>query len=396
MTAANSIGRHVFLRACAMDSAEAWNNDATLLQRVDEADWCTIEALAERHGLTGLVARGLSYAVPRPRLQIPVLERMNRVRRAQLIQHLERRAAARRVGESLTARGIRFVMFKGIVLAEEVYGDLSLRAFGDLDIMVRPGDAREAALAVEALGYRLPERVEIRDMMRGGCHAAIMSHADGTMVDLHWVLADEMSGPGDQEVIWVESRVAPPESDLPGLRFSAEMTLVLLAAHYRHHAYESFKPLVDFMLAERLGKHDATRLASLTESLKVERLLGLCGELSRNLFSAPQRPHAAVRVTCAGVWLAKKMLSEESLPYAGPQSRLMVWLRCFLVNVGVGGAWQTARLMLLPRKGELVTLFKRAFTVSMYPRYYAWRFFQIVSGCRQHLTSMLQRSRGAQ
>ena len=390
MTAANSIGRYVFLRACAIDSADAWNKDATLLERLDDADWRAVEALAERHGLTGLVARGLSHAV-RPGLQIPVLERMHRVRRAQLIQHLERRAAARRVGESLTARGIRFVLFKGIVLAEDVYGDLSLRAFGDLDVIVRPGDVREAALAVEALGYRLPPRVEIQDMMRGGCHAAILSHADGTKVDLHWVLADDLSAPGDQEVIWAESRAAPPQSDLPGQRFSAEMTLVLLAAHYRHHAYESFKPLVDFMLAERLGKHDAARLASLAEGLKIERLLGLCTELSRNLFSAPQRPHAHVRVSSAGVWLARKMLSEESLPYAGPQSRLMVWLRCFFVNVGVGGAWQTARLMLLPRKAELAILFKRAFSVSMYPRYYAWRLFQIVSGCRRHLTSMLQR-----
>src|SRR5581483_446505 len=101
---------------------------------------------------------------------------------------LRRRAAAAEVVDTLQGAGVPLIMFKGFALAEEVYGDLSARAFGDCDILVRPEAVAEAADRLGALGYRAPAKTDLPDLMRRGEHGVSLRRADGAAVDLHWAL----------------------------------------------------------------------------------------------------------------------------------------------------------------------------------------------------------------
>src|SRR5579863_6556271 len=121
--------RKVLLRACSALAPPDWDGYEGTLKALDADDWRALGDLAARHGLIGLAARGLDWARERTGIQASNLKELRAQRQAQLMQLMVHRRSARRVADALVTRGIRIVVYKGAVLAEEIYGDLSLRAF---------------------------------------------------------------------------------------------------------------------------------------------------------------------------------------------------------------------------------------------------------------------------
>ena len=60
-----------------------------------------------------------------------------------------------RILRLLDAHAIRAVPLKGPALAQSLYGDLALREFCDLDVLVQETDLRKARGLLEAQGYHL-------------------------------------------------------------------------------------------------------------------------------------------------------------------------------------------------------------------------------------------------
>ena len=167
-------------------------------------------------------------------------------RRRQLVLNVARKAAAREISDALAAAGIPFALLKGVPLAEEIYGDLSLRAFWDCDVLVPPGEAEPAYRVMLSLGYCLTTFGNVRDYARLGAHAAGMARrSDGMSVDVHWAIATDALAPTQVEAVWRHCVPAAPGASLGGLRLSPEMTLVHLAKHFHSHQYTVFKPLLE-------------------------------------------------------------------------------------------------------------------------------------------------------
>lgn len=93
----------------------------------------------------------------------------------------------------LKDNNIPAIPFKGPVLAEMAYGDLALRQFGDLDILVNKENALNAIKIFEDHGLRLDINLNKKQL---SAYAAkknsigLISSISGLAVDLHW----EMSG----------------------------------------------------------------------------------------------------------------------------------------------------------------------------------------------------------
>jgi hypothetical protein len=173
------------------------------------------------------------------------------------------------------------------------------------------------------------------------------------------------------------------------------MNLILLASHFRHHAYEELKPLVDFMMVARKLDLDPARLATLAARLKVLSLVQLCARLCADWFGpVPALAPFVANGARIRVKAARSLLDEDLLlgPDAGP--RFAVWSRCLLVNGVVGGAVRTSRGLLFPSRANLAMLFKRPFAAGMYPRYYAWRVTQAVTRSPKRLTWILRGGSG--
>jgi hypothetical protein len=381
----------VFLRACAALRPQDWEGQEATLRAVDAPGWELVSRLAVQHGLSGLVARNLDWAHQRTGILIPVLGRMSAWRRGQLVQMLVYRKAARRIGEALTAGGVRFAIFKGMALVEQVYGDLSLRAFRDCDILV-DRDRLDAAYAIlQDLGYSLALHESLQDYLVRHKSGANMSHPDGSSVDLHWAIQGYEMPPSNPEIIWRNCRPQETSRELPGWRMSPELTLINVAAHFQVHEYEELKPLVDFYLtAVTLGAQiDIENLLRTARSLHMLQIVDLAARLCERLFIPnPLIQRLAVGAPSIHARLACSILTEASLLRLEKLPPTERRLRGLICSGAVFSSAKAFRKMLVPTAGELELRFGRHFEFSMYPRYYAVQAYRMFGRTRKPFSDL--------
>jgi Uncharacterised nucleotidyltransferase len=375
----------VFLRACAVLSPGDWAGAEDAIRRIDGAGWQNICSVAERYGFIGLVSRSLDWAHQELGVSIPVRERLARFRQGQLLQLLARRSAAREVANTLAARKIDFVVYKGVALADEVYGDLSLRAYGDCDILVRPDDADAAFKTLCELGFAPSTSSNVARQIADGVAAIAMKRSMAS-VDLHWTLSADELYMKDTDIIWAHCIPAEGANALPGWRMSPELTLANLAEHFCRHSFVELKPLVDFRIAAiKYGAQvDPDRLDRLARSLRLDSMVDLTARLSENLLSRHPmtgrlkrgRPGMRTRIACAVLTERALVRTQDPLP---TESRL----RRLAFSGTVSATLRAFRTMLLPHVQDLERRFQRPFDLRMYPQYYAIQMRRVFTRSRK-------------
>src|SRR6266850_189142 len=116
------------------------------------ADWARLLVLAEEHGVAGhLRARlqGLREDLVPPEIRQTLVDRQ----RAQIVFTLRLTTELFRLLDRFTSEGIGVLVVKGPVLAVQAYGDPAMRAYGDLDLLVRQRDIRRATELMMEAGY---------------------------------------------------------------------------------------------------------------------------------------------------------------------------------------------------------------------------------------------------
>jgi hypothetical protein len=163
---------------------------------------CDLEALtraATQQGVIGLVAHHLA-ALERAGLPAPAGLRIREV-----AQHCTLRAMmlAGRMGEvaaALREAGVKAVFYKGPTLALRLYGQLALRHFGDLDVLVHPSQVEVAMAALGRIGFSMRDDcAPYLGVLRRTYSEVSLLRGDGAIrqdVDLHWHYAPWRLGYG--------------------------------------------------------------------------------------------------------------------------------------------------------------------------------------------------------
>ncbi|MFO1109704.1 MAG: nucleotidyltransferase family protein [Bradyrhizobium sp.] len=375
----------VFLRACAALSPADWADQERTIRGLNAVGWLNVGSVAARHGLVGLVSRSLDWADQELGTEIPARARLARARQDQLLQLLARRSAARQAANALVARNIDFVVYKGVALADEVYGDLSLRAYGDCDILVRPDDADAAFNALQDIGYAAAASASVARQIANGSTAIAMKRSEAS-VDLHWTLSTDRLFMKDTDIIWANCGPPGNANVLPGQRMSPELTLVNLAEHFCRHSFLELKPLVDFRFAAvKFGAAvDPDKLQRLARSLELHSMVDLTARLSERLLQPhpmtarliPGPPGVRARMACA-------MLTERALIRTQDPRPTESRLRRLAFGGTVPAALRAFRTMLLPRLRDLETRFQRPFDLRMYPQYYMIQMRRVLTRSRR-------------
>jgi hypothetical protein len=195
----------------------------------------------------------------------------------------------------LDSQGIPAVTYKGAALAVRLYGDLSLRVFGDLDIVVCEREVLRARRLLVDRGYA-PERVEINDLnqfLREN-HEMLLYRGDGKVrLDLHWrCISRSACLPGDPErfVQYLES-VSIAGEEVRSLRL--ETYLLILSMHAAKHQWVQLKLICD--IAEILAVPDLEWEYVLREAkeLGLKRVLSTGLLLAQGLLGATVPPELA-------------------------------------------------------------------------------------------------------
>ena len=179
------------------------------------------------------------------------------------------------------AQGIPVRVWKGPVLAYDLYGETGRRTFGDLDLLVTDRHLLEADRLLRERGYECPlSRDEIRHL-RPYWNAFVYAHPEDTrVVDLHTKLQRRATcAQYKTSALWQARRMV----DVAGRAvptFPEEETFVLLCLHGTRHLWRRLGWIVD--CAAWIKRQDATdwaRVGRLAEKWSCQRAVDLAGRV---------------------------------------------------------------------------------------------------------------------
>jgi hypothetical protein len=225
----------------------------------------------------------------------------------------------------LARHDIPAIPYKGPVLAMAVYGNLALRQFGDLDILVRQQDVERAKDLLLAQGYRWWEQRPLTLLPRQRKVYELISADGQVLVELHWAITSStFYFPLNPARLW-ERLETVVLLETPVRTLTSEYLLLILCVHGAKHHWHRLAWICDtatllhvsaeinweYLLeqADRLGCRRMLLLGvflaqtllgkSLSEPLQHRldadvTIPSLTQEVQARLFSDARRPLAAI------------------------------------------------------------------------------------------------------
>jgi len=363
----------------------------TLARR--DLDWHRLAELAMHHRVLPTVHQSLVSAAAD---QVPG-EQLNHFRK--LFSGIERRNFAftgelLRLLNLLHVHGIEGIPYRGPVLAAEVYGDLAMRQFGDLDILLHSTDVLAARDLLVAHGFRPKFTLtpsQERAYLRAQSEYPLLDETGEILVELHWRFTEQyFCFPLFPQDLW--ERLVP--ASLEGLEIrslSPEDLLLVLCVHGTKHVWERLGWICD--VARLLCTHPAldwTPVLEQARALGSERMLLLGLALAGDRLGAPLPAPVAARLRADAV---VGSLADQ------------VWDWLFLEPMERPGDWATWRFHMRARerwRDRLNHSVRLATTTTpgdwsmvrlpgvLFPLYYAIRPFRLV---KAYGSSLLRRRR---
>jgi hypothetical protein len=286
-------------------------------------DWAYLLSEAAENSVMTLLERQLSAVVPEAIPQ-EYLSQLKTASRANTVRCLYMVVELNRILELFESHRIPSIPYKGPVLAQQAYGDITLREFEDLDIVLRQRDLPRAHEILLGIGYR-PKYPWI---LSPGAAASLVPGEYNyraierrIMVELH-TERTLRHFPVDPCLDEFSQRLVPVRlSDRDVQTFCAEDALPILCIHGSKDFWERISWVAD--ISELIQVHpqlDWDAVCQCAESVKANRMLYLGLTLARRLLGAPvPRQILKLATTDAAVSaVAKKvearLLSRELIP----------------------------------------------------------------------------------
>ena len=157
----------------------------------DGMDWPRLLQLAAIHKMRPLLFHHLRHAAP-DRVPPAVMEGLRQHAHANLARNLLLTQALVHLIERLRQSGIEAIPFKGPTLAMLAYGNLGLREFADLDILVAAPEVMRTSRVLQEEGWTAS--AEIQDWMIPLLADGQRGFRKGAMtIDLHWAIMPKRS-----------------------------------------------------------------------------------------------------------------------------------------------------------------------------------------------------------
>lgn len=253
-------------------------------------DWQLFLELTEHHRVYPLAYRCLS-TLGHSVVPTEIVSALRQKSRHTTSKCLQMTGELVKVLRAMEQKGVRGVVLKGIPLATMLYGDLTLRASRDLDILVWPEDMEKAAKIIEAHGYhRMHPSFEVtparlRNWMRKDHHVEYWHKEREICLELHWRLGHHSL---EIPLNHIERKLT--KVNIAGQQvytFGAEELLLYLVLHGASHAWFRLRWLCDIGVMLRQESFSWKKLYVLAERLGTETLLNQAIILAQQLLEAP-------------------------------------------------------------------------------------------------------------
>ncbi len=296
-------------------------------------NWNKFAALAFAHGLSPLVYTRLCSAPAFARHASSL--QLKSDARALTQRALVLTTEMKRLIPRLEAEGIETLVLKGPLLARIVYGDSVLRAFTDLDIMVRPEDVARAWALLADEGYTPEYKIapaHFAALIAYGNHLPFYGTPNKELVELHWTFfARSRAASFDVQGAW--ARREPICFDDTTVMSLAPRDLIhFLCLHGTKHAWSRLSWITDLAwFVFRYPDLDWDALLDHATRLGTRRMTLVGFALAQELFGLVPSEQIAQQL-CAdhavltlARWMWQRLLSgEQNLPTGLDLVRLVV------------------------------------------------------------------------
>ena len=293
-------------------------------------DWDLLLEMTERHSLVPFLYRAIGRE---PEFPAAFRQRLEARYQESLRRNLFLTAELLRLLDTFAAAGISVLPYKGPVLAQALYGDLGLRTFSDLDLLVRAADVPRAAHLLEDAGYRPdpPIGSTVRPaQLRVASEQMFRRAAGAALVELQWQIAPSYFSV-DFHIEWFWTTAVPVILEARNvLSLAPEPLLLALAVHGAKHQWERLVWVADVAhFVRRYPQFDWDSALSSARKLRIERLVLLAVALAENLFAIELPVHLRTRVAadrvvpelCAA---AERFLASQVRGVPGPAGHWFV------------------------------------------------------------------------
>jgi len=269
-------------------------------------DWARLQRLAMQHGVLPLVYKGLKEVAPnlvppKATLEMDAFQHINERRTFLMTANLIK------VVRALEAKHIPVICLKGPVLATLFYSDPALRAYVDLDILVKLVDYSKAEAILYTFGLELAHKTDR--------HAHFQSNL--CPIELHWRIATkEYPRTLDSEYCFKRSTSVQVSGHLCST-LCAEDLVLHTCLHGTQHCWSKFRYLTDFATA--LQMLDADQLETVCKTAREQGLY-------RPMLVSIQLSHKLL-----GITPSKKILHTNNIDF-------LAWLTVRLVCSYLGRA----------------------------------------------------------
>jgi hypothetical protein len=263
-------------------------------------DWDFLLWEAEENSITPLLDRHLSAVAPGA-APAAAQEQLKKTRRANAVRCLYLTAELINILRLFQSQNIPAIPYKGPVLAAQAYGDVALREFEDLDIILRQSDVPKAHEIIVSLGYKpkfdwilspgaaaslVPGEYNYRDESR---RAMVELHTEITL--RHFPIKPDLDA-------FIRNLAPVRVSDRDILTFTAEDLLPMLCIHGSKDFWERLSWIAD--VSELVQSHptlDWDRVLRFAQPLNATRMLNLGLALAVSVLGAslPSEIRARVR-----------------------------------------------------------------------------------------------------
>ena len=262
-----------------------------LLLRSD-LDWGYLTTMAHRHSLIPLLYYHANAVCPEA-VPSQVLSQLRHRNDENTRQSLLLTGELLKLMDLLKAQGIQAIPFKGPTLALRAYGDVALRQFGDLDVLVHKQDVLKVKELLVREGFKpTPDLTSAQEaaLLRFDC-AYNFGNDKNVLFDVHWnFAAPYFSFQFDVDRLW--ERLEPVTINgrqLPGL--SSEDLLLALCLHGSTHFWDRLGWIGDVAgLIDRRRDIDWQSVLNNATRQGSRRILSLGLSLARELLEVPIPP----------------------------------------------------------------------------------------------------------
>jgi hypothetical protein len=355
-------------------------------------NWDQLTRAASWHGVVPLLCYNLNRlcadAVP-----LSVLRDLQARFRTNSTRNLSLAAELLKVLQFLEKNRIEAVPFKGPALAIAAYGNLALRQFYDLDVLVKEKDFPKAKELFLTHGYQ-PWRgltpLEEAEHFRSNHAYTLVRSQDGLRLDLHWRITQERYAFGlDVESLW--NRITSmPFCGRDVLSMSTEDLLIVLCLHGSKHNWYRLAWICD--VAEVMRANPELRwdeIMGRINTLHIARAVLLGLDLAGSLLDTPlpeqvssaiRRDRGVRRVSS----LIKKRLFARSRNLGPLESAVLFFMTRERLQNQVPHLLYSLRRAVTPNEADA-----RVFSLpdSLYFLYYPLRAMRLINTAVERLFS---------